>query len=490
MKKVFIPLLFIFCLLFSGCNRSLKQVSKTLSSYNIIATFDEDNKTLTASQMVTYVNNSDTVIKTLPFHLYPNAFREDAKYKPVSFASEDRAYPNGLSFGGIDITCLKVNGKLKDIVIAGEDENILEVALDNLYPDEKTKIYMEYKVTLPNCHHRLGYGENTYNFGNFYPIACAKENGEFMQKVYSYNGDPFFSDMANYSVEICVNENFVLASSGSQTSQITTNNKTTYKIKAKTIRDFAFVLSKDFEVKSAKVNDTQVSYYYFNDANANQSLKTSKDSLVTFEKLFGDYPYETLNVVQTDFVHGGMEYPNIVYISEDINLYDDYTNVIVHEIAHQWWYGLVGNNEYDEAWLDEGLAEMSCLLFYEHNPSYNISVSGKKKLLHQNYAMFLDVFHSVYGKVDQSMTRSLNEYKSETEYTYITYVKGNIMFADMQKVMGKKKFLKALKKYFKDNIYTNAQGENLIASFVAIGGKKMEKFINSYLSGKVVISTK
>lgn len=490
MKKLLIPIIFIFCLMLSGCHMSLDKVSKDLNTYDIEAEFIEEGKTLYASQTVYYKNRTDVTLNCVDFHLYPNAFREDAKFKPVSFSSEARAYYNGKSYGGIDIESVSVNNKTQEVNVCGEDKNILEVKTDELYPGDEAKIFIAYKVKLPNVRHRFGYGENTYNFGNFYPVACVYEDGGFVQDTYSYNGDPFYSDMANYNIKLKVSNDFILASSGTQQSKKSNDAITTYEINAKVVRDFAFVLSRDFKVLTKKCGNTLVYYYHFDDGNAEKSLKTSCDSIETFNKLFGEYPYSTLSVVESDFVHGGMEYPTLVYISAQVSDYEEYTNVIVHEIAHQWWYGLVGNDEYKNAWQDEALAEVSTLLFYEENDSYGISVSGKKKILNDNYAMFLDVFRSVYGKVDESMTRSLDEYKSETEYTYITYVKGNIMFCDLKDFVGKKKFVKSLKKYFEKCVYKNAIPDDLISCFESVCGKDAGKFIKSYLDGTAIITTK
>lgn len=490
MKRFFLCFLVVFCLCFSGCGDSFEKTAKGLNTYTINAVFDEETKILHAVQSVEYSNNTEIVIENLPFHLYPNAFRQGAKYKPVSLAAESRAYPNGIDYGYIDIQKVVVNNQEIETKIVGEDANILQVFVGQLYPDDNVKIQIEYDVKLANCKHRLGYGDNTYNFGNFYPIACVYENGEFMQKPYSYNGDPFYSEMANYNVSLKVDNDFVVASSGEQKEIVKSDNTTTYNISAKCVRDFAFVLSKDFQVASKKVNDTVVSYYYFEDENYAKSLDSSCLSLSCFERLFGDYPYSTLSVCESDFLHGGMEYPNLVYISNDVTDYAEYTNVIIHEIAHQWWYGIVGNNEYDEPWLDEALAEMSCLMFYDENPSYNISTSGKKNLLVSNYGMFVDVFKAVYGSVNECMTRSLDEYISETEYTYITYVKGNIMLADLQEFVGKKRFEKALKKYYSTYKYKIAKGDDFISCFANVCGKEAGSFIKSYLNGSAKITIK
>lgn len=486
MKKIIISLAVISTIFLCGCHLSIEKIAEDLNKYEIDLTFDETTNTLKGCQTVYYTNRTQTTLDYVDFHLYPNAFREDAKYKPVSFSSEARAYPNGKSYGGIEIEKVQVDDVSKEINVGGEDKNILKVDTGEFFPDDQVKIYFEYTITLPNCNHRFGYGENTYNFGNFYPIACVYENGEFAQDTYSYNGDPFYSDMSCYDVSISINNDFVLASTGEQISKKSNDAITTYNISAKAVRDFAFVLSKKFKVLTKSYDNTLIYYYYFNDTSPQKSLQTAYDSLETFNNLFGEYPYKSLSVVESDFVHGGMEYPTLVYISTQVTDYEEYANVIIHEIAHQWWYGLVGNDEYNNAWQDEALAEMSTLLFYQENPQYNISFEGKKSILHSNYSMFLDVFNTVYGSVDQSMTRNLSEFKSETEYTYITYVRGNIMYCDLMDFVGKKKFVKALKKYYETNIYTNANPDALIDAFVSVCGKSSGDFLTAYLEGKVI----
>ena len=140
---------------------------------------------------------------------------------------------------------------------------------------------------------------------------------------------------------------------------------------------------------SEKINDTTISYYYFDDKNPEQSLKASVDSIKTFSNLYGLYPYKTLSVCESDFIYGGMEYPNLVFISTSQENYEDYIYTIVHEIAHQWWYNLVGNNEYEYGFLDEGLTEYSTYLFYDENKEYNMNTREMIKNTTNSYLLFI-----------------------------------------------------------------------------------------------------
>lgn len=490
MKKLLsFSFLFLLSFLMVGCSQSLKSQAKLISNYEMNIVFDDVAKTLQVNQHVEYKNNSDYMTDKVCFHLYPSAFRENTIQKVVSLEVYSQAYPNGTSYGGIEILNVFDNkNENMEFQITGYDENILQVDLDEkLYPDDKVDININYTVTLPNINHRFGYGENAVNLANFYPIACVFENGKFIMDPYSSNGDPFYSDVANYIVNFSYPDNFVLASSGNQEDTVTHNGISSTRISALVIRDFAMVLSDKFVVISSHYEDTKVYYYYYDDENAEKSLETSVLALKTYSETFGTYPYNQLSVVQTNFVHGGMEYPNLVYISDDIKEYKSYTNVIAHEIAHQWWYAMVGNNEYSNAWLDEGLTEYSTALFYELNPQYEIELKDLMLNGIKIYSYYTQVYSAVYKELDTSMTRSLDEYTNENEYVYICYVKGMLLFDSLRQLVGDEKFFSGLRFYFDNYQFKNASSEDIIWAFESVTNYSLENFFMGWLDGKVII---
>jgi len=362
----------------------------------------------------------------------------------------------------------------------------LEISANNLAPNDRLSIDIEYSVIIPNCLHRFGYGDNTINVANFYPIMAVYD-GEWNLDPYDSNGDPFYSDIANYDVSITAPSNLVIASTGEVKNTQVVDDVKTYDISAKAVRDFAFVMSDKFNVVSEKYENVNISYYYYNDENFEQNLKAGVDSIKTFNKLFGEYPYSTYSIVKANFIHGGMEYPNMVIISDDVTDINDYINVIVHETAHQWWYGLVGNNEYDYGWLDEGLTDYSTALFYKNNPEYGINFDDIIKNTTNSYVTFVEVYTKVLGSVDTSMTRNLSEYDTEPEYVYMAYVKGVLLFDSLRENVGEEKFINTLQKYFKDNKYKNATPDDLIGAFEKNLCCEMRGFFDSWLNGNVVI---
>lgn len=478
----------IFLISIYGCSLNLERVSKNLTDYKIEITLNEDYS-LNANMQVCYYNNSETALSSIYFNLYPSAFRNESQQEVISLSNFDKCYYNGICYGGIDIFEVYDDSGLNfNFEISGDDENILIVYLQKaVEPESYTKFNIDFTVTIPNINHRFGYGENTINLGNFFPIACVYEKGKWVEIEYSSYGDPFYSEVANYYVEITYPNNLILASTGKETMSTNVGNKKLSVLQAKAVRDFAIVLSENFKVLTVVSNKVKIYYYYYNDEQAEESLITCRKAIDTYSEMFGKYPYEEVKVVQSNFVHGGMEYPNIVLISDDIE--DDYathTHVILHELAHQWWYGIVGNNQTEYAWLDEGLTEFSCALFYERHPEFNITMDDLINKANNSYQVFKAIYENVLGDIDTSINRSLNNFSTEPEYYNLVYVKGFLLMSSVNDLIGSKKFIKCLKNYYSDFAFKIATPENLIGIFEKTTYKDLEEYFNSWLEGKII----
>ena len=488
-KVISLFVLMVISFTFCGCVGSnfISKFGTNITEYNIDLTL-QDKKTLLGKQIVNYKNTTSNILGEVYFHIYANSFSDVAVNKPVSKLYESKAYPNGFSSGKIEINDVNISGNNCSYNLENTDNDLLKVTLNApLYPNDFVKIEMDYKITIPNVIHRFGWNNNTINLGNFYPIACVFDGNGWDKNPYNYNGDPFYSSIANYNVKITYPNNYILASTGNQTQTTEQQETKTTNIIAKTVRDFAMVLSQNFKVINQSVNGTDIKYYYYNDEKSNESLLTATKALTTFNNKYGMYPYSTLSVVETGFLYGGMEYPNLVMISDSLDKYDDYTITIIHEIAHQWWYGVVGNNQFDYGWLDESLAEYSVVVFYENNPEYEI----KREICVQNaitsYTLFVDVYKDVFKEIDTSMNRKLNQYDTEPEYTYAAYVKGMIMFDDIRNLIGDKNFFDSLKNYYKKMGGQNATPANLIQIFEDTSHKRLKSIFESYLDGTAII---
>ncbi|MBR2053255.1 MAG: hypothetical protein IJ959_03770, partial [Clostridia bacterium] len=305
-----------------GCALNVEKNAQNLCSYTANLEFDLETHTLAGEMQVDFINKTNSPLRELRFNLYPNAFREGSQQSVISLAKSKECYYNGPSFGGIEIT--KVKGeKALEYEICGVDENVLKVNLENpVQPTQSTSIVMNFTITLPNISHRFGYGENTINFGNFFPTLCVHENGEWQEIAYHSNGDPFFSDVANYNVTVSYPETLTIATTGTCTNTEMAGETATKTFYAPAVRDFAMVMSEKLQVVSKEVDGIKVNYYYHDDLNFTTSLDTSVKAVATFNNLFGKYPYPQLNVVQANFCIGGMEFPNLVLIGDEIDNYD------------------------------------------------------------------------------------------------------------------------------------------------------------------------
>ncbi len=459
---------------------------KSLGYYKQELYFNEETMVLEGKEIVGFYNYTTEPLDYVCLHLYPNAFRQGAKASVVSLANYDKAYPNGKSYGGMEIESVEWQENYLEYEICGKDQNILKVMLGkDLYPDEMFEFEIGFSVNLANINHRLGYGKNTINLCNYYPIICVYENGVFVEDLYNSNGDPFYSKCANYEVSITYNKQYILASSGQQKNKLNGDNKIT-TITAENVRDFAMVLSSKFDIKSEKYNNVEINYYYYGDNKPNETLKVIK-YVLDFNKKYAKYPYENLSVVEANFVHGGMEYPNIVLISDDLSDYETYINVVVHELCHQWWYGVVGNNQYTYGFLDEGLTDYNTAKFYDAHPEYGLSSTKIFNNAANGYATFEKVYGDVKENFSTAMLRRLDEFETENEYVYLSYVKGMLMFASLEDMLGQTKMDRCLKTYYKANKFAEATPESLVDAFVKTSGKNLYGFFDSWFNGEVVI---
>lgn len=496
MKKFFYLLFSFVFLCFStisltGCkNSELDKVSKNLTSYAITASLNDDKKELSGTEKIVYLNDTGSDLEFLCLHLYPRAFREGALIKPYTSLTEATCFPNGISYGDIAIVKVKVNGEVKPFEHIGEDDDILKINFGFKLTNKKTvEIVIEFVITIPNSTHRFGYYDGNINLGNWYPIVCEYVSGEFDLSPYYSTGDPFFSSIANYEVSIEYSSNYALCSTGeSETSSSGGVSKS--KITAKAVRDFAICLSSKSSIKSKMVGETKVSYMgYSTDETIDKFLTISAEAVEFFNDTFGSYPYTSLSVVKTPFIYGGMEYPNLVFISDSVDDEDEFLKVIVHEIAHQWWYAVVGNNETTEAWLDESLAEYSTALFFEANSKYGMDYEDFINNALSSYMLYVDVIQTIRGDVNTKMNLAVNEYQNDYEYSYMVYVKGVIMFDSLRDMVGQKKLFAGLKKYYAENKFKIATKSTFYSAFKSACHQDLETFFEGFLNGTTIIST-
>ncbi len=483
MKKCFSWVLFVACLtslfLFAGCKKEQKPYTK----YEIIAEYTPENRTLTGAVKITFENATESEISALKFNLYPNAYRKDALYRPVSKSFEKDAYYDGESYG--EIVLSSVIGA-KNWEVLGEDENILVAHLErSLFPGDSVVLDIGFMTKLAQVEHRTGVARKTVNLGNFFPILCGFKNGGFYETAYYSDGDPFYADCADYKLTLTIPKDYEMASTGEVVGERVLESKKEFVSTAQNARDFAVVLCEEYRLLTARVGDTEMLYYYYADEKAEESLQAAVESFTYYQKQFGKYPYPTYTVAETGFCMGGMEYPCLTMLADDLAGVERH-RAIAHETAHQWWGVVVGSDQIENAWQDEGLAEYSALLFFENYEKYGVVREGAVMEALKEYRSYYDVYGSVLGRTDTRMTRHLKDFLSDYEYRCLSYDKAVVMFDTLRKSVGEDKFSNALKRYYAGNRFTMAPVGALVGSFEK-SGLDVGGFFDSFLQGKGIL---
>lgn len=457
--------------------------TKKLNNYKIDVVFNPKDKSYTAKQTVTYINNENVDLDFVYFHLYPNAFK-DKETTPFLFDDFDSAYANGFSPGYMNINVLKVDGKNKgEKATFGETNTILKVPLNKpLKPGKSAKIYMEYDVLMPPAQDRFGYGDKTFNLGNWYPIVAVFDETGWNLDPYYRIGDPFYSDTSNYEVTIKAPKEYIIASSGNIISEKVKGKNKTWEIEAKLMRDFAWVTSEHFIVEFKEIEGTLVKNYFLEEKFNNQyASDTAYNSIRAFNKVFGKYPYGQYSVVATEFP-SGMEYPGIVFINK--NYYNNgdpkfLRIVIAHETGHQWWYSIVGNDEIDEAWLDESLTTYSEVVYHDEVFGEKAGQQYYDNRIKSHYENKVDALDG-----NEKIVRSLKEFKDWDDYGALVYTKGAMFINAIKEKYGKTVLYDIFSEYYKQYRFKIATTDDFIKICEKVTDDDFTELANKWLYNK------
>lgn len=458
------------------------------STYIINAEYSPNTHVIRGSMKIDYLNQTGTALESVSLHLYPNAFAS-GQTAPFSKDWLELAYPNGFSAGGIETTNIKVNGKEAETSYE-QTNQILNVKIPKLGSNRRVKLEMDFVVTLPNASGRFGYTDFGVNLGNWYPIVCGYDNG-FVKNPYYATGDPFFSETASYEVSLTLPQDITLATTGVIKDKDQSNPvKTVWNIQADNVRDFACVLSSSFKLLSEQVGDTIVYSYFTEQETGKKALDFAVSSIKLFNRLYGEYPYPQFTVAESDFFIGGMEYPNIVFINKQFykpqNLLS-LEHVIVHETAHQWWYAIVGNNQVDEAFIDEGLAEYSTMVYYKNTKTPEDYRTYYNYYISNDYRFAMAELKERYPELNKVINKPLDQFEDNLAYDTMVYNKTAMMLDTLNQQMGDDAFFKALKSLQSDYKFKIIGKDEYIAAFKAQTDIPVDKIIQSWLSGKVIL---
>ena len=297
---------------------------------------------------------------------------------------------------------------------------------------------------------RFGITEGVLAAPTAYPLVPRRIDGAWQVETAPSGGDTTNSDTASYQVDLTVPEELALAASGvAIDSTVNGDGTVTTRYLTGPMRDFAFALG-PFQSSEDIVDGVVVRAWALpeHSAEAEEMLDAASRQLGILNDLVGPYPYVELDVVDVPGAFGGIEYPGIVFIGTLGTSW--LIEPTVHEVAHQWFYGLIGDDQLHEPWLDEALATYTEVLYYEE--------IGRRGAA----AGLLSQFRSwVRSHPDPTLPigRGVGQYPDPDAYAIFVYGKGALFLDALRGEIGDEAFGEFLKGYFQEQRYGFATGE-------------------------------
>lgn len=524
-------LIFVFLFTINGYSQSYWQQTV---NYKIDVKLIDSTHSLSGNIKITYTNNSPDTLTYIYMHLWPNAYKNDQTILAKDPSTFDIFSDlNSEDLGYIDSLFFKINNKpAKHISETSID--ICKLILNQpLYPQKTIQIETPFFVKIPSGKiSRLGHIETSYQITQWHPKPAVYDKTGWHQMPYKNQGE-FYSEYGSYEVSISLPKNYTVAATGTLLTQSeiirqdsiikntqyidfesllknTEKNNNTFPKSAKTyktlhyfadsVHDFAWFADKRFYINKDSVilPHTQkkvftYAYYTLTECDLWQKANSYiNDALFYYSKWLGDYPYKTCTAVQSALsAGGGMEYPMITVIGES---YNDYSleNVIMHEVGHNWFYGILGSNERDYPWMDEGLNS-----FYEKR--YNETKYPDSKLYNsigvsQKLAKLFDIQHypatSFYewaylfqAKRNIDLPANLHSDKYDMgNYGAIVYFKNAFIFNYLMHAIGKNKFDIIMQSYYKKYQFKHPQPSDFFAVFIKNYPDSLSWFFNDILA--------
>ena len=303
-------------------------------AYRVHLKSNDDATSWRGRQTVAFTNQDDQPLSRIWLRLWANGV--------------DRCGPRAVRVTGVDGG---TKGELRRHCTA------LAIDLDEpVAPGERARIRFDVRIEVPERNDRFGSHRGMTLLGGALPILAVLDDGGWHLDPYVDLGESFFSLTSTYRVALDVPRGVATATTGVLDGSTVHGDRARRIYRAADVREFSFAAGA-FHRLTGHVGPTRVHVWFHPDVTspttAERVLRDARTSLQTFSAGFGAYPYPEVDVVTSAFTtFGGMEYPQIVFSNPD-------RFTVAHELAHQWWWGIVGNDEFAEPWLDESLASWS-----------------------------------------------------------------------------------------------------------------------------------
>jgi hypothetical protein len=436
------------------------------SQYHIDLAVDMETLTLTGSQRLLYTNNETVDLSEIYFRLFPN--------------TPDHG-------GRLNVERILVNEQEPEVTYELSDTAMKVLLAEPLAPEAQLEILIDFKVVVPKGNQH-GYGAFNYENGimalaGFYPLVPVYDDEGWNVELAADYGDVVYSDTALYNLHLTVPQDMVVVTSGSLISETDNDDGTrTLHCVSGPMRDLNVVMGRDFLAKSTTVGQTTVNSYHLpmDEAAGERVLQYVSDALHTYNERFGLYPFAEFDAVETPITAAGIEYPGLIVVAQ--RFYQEgqeggfFEFATAHEVAHQWWYSMVGSDQVDEPWLDEALTNYSTIIYFE-------DIHGQRE------GQFI-LAHYLEGPYRQAVEEGRDAVVaqpvaafSEEDYSPIVYGKGPLFFHTLRQEVGDETYFAIMRDYLRQHKYKIATPESFMRVAESVSGRDLDAIYKQWILG-------
>jgi Peptidase family M1 domain len=490
-----------------------KPMSERIVHYEIDAHYDAATHAVNANETLTYHNLTGQSLDHFPFHLYQNAFQPNSTFvREAKLAgTSDLAYDTWeeKEFGSETIKTIDVVGQ-GDVTQQmqyiqpddgnKDDKTVIDVRLPKpIAPGAYVQFRVAFETKFPETQARSGWKHDFVLGGQWFPKVGVWWHGAW--NCHQYHAlTEFFADFGVYDVKLTVPENEVVGASGVRVEEVSNPDRTkTYTYHGDDIHDFAWTASPRYKVKEDGIYQGQMGPVQMRIlmqpahwGQVGRHEKILRESLDYFERWYGPYPYKTITLVDPeDAAAGGMEYPTFItggtdwFMPERLYLPEV---VIEHEFGHQYWYGMVATNEFEDAWMDEGINSYTEVKVLDSILGKDTSIMnlagvtvGEREEQRRTYAETADA---------DPIAQKAYDYYSGDSYAGITYGKTASVLLTVEGIIGEDTMQKAMRAYFMKYRFTHPTKDDFLKTIEDVSSRDLKWYFSQAIDGSQLLDYK
>ena len=465
-----------------------------VADYRLQVELDPQSHRIDGQGELRWTNRSHRPQREIYLHLYLNAFRDRrSNFNRSTAGAGFRGSPVVTGRGYTDVSSFVFEGKdlwpKRRWATEDNPEDRTDVRLElprSIAPDETVRFQFHWKARLPALRLRTGYVDRFHMVAQWFPkIARLERDGSWAHFPFERLSE-FYADFGDYDVSIRVPEGFTVAASGVRKRTADKKGKRRIRYVAKGVHDFAFCAWDAFkELRRTTRSGIQLRALFppGEEGLARRELRTAERGLAHFSSRYGSYPYANLTLVrppQKAREAGAMEYPTLITTGAT-GRYRWFGSrrvegLVLHELAHQWFYGLLASNEHRFAFLDEGLATYAQM---EAAESFWPKASLASWL---GFRLGLPgVLRTAAARAQHHgpIARSVAEFSSGSDYGRLVYSRMATALLSAGRLWGQSRLQAALRDYSLKHRFSHPGPEDLLESISAQMGTDAEKFMRS-----------